>query len=76
MMKHLTLWHTNDVHSHLEHWPRIFNFLKEKRTAADKENQSALFFDIGDFWTGSIRLLKERTGLRIRTYLTNCRMMW
>ncbi|MCE8101817.1 bifunctional metallophosphatase/5'-nucleotidase, partial [Listeria monocytogenes] len=47
MMKHLTLWHTNDVHSHLEHWPRIFNFLKEKRTAADKENQSALFFDIG-----------------------------
>lgn len=51
-MKHLTLWHTNDVHSHLEHWPRIFNFLKEKRTAADKENQSALFLILVIFGPG------------------------
>lgn len=44
-MKRLTIWHTNDIHSHLEKWPRIFAFLREKRMAA----QDDLFFDIGDF---------------------------
>ncbi|EUJ43061.1 bifunctional metallophosphatase/5'-nucleotidase [Paenilisteria rocourtiae] len=44
-MKRLTIWHTNDIHSHLEKWPRIFTFLREKRLAM----QGDLFFDIGDF---------------------------
>ncbi|WP_163654726.1 bifunctional UDP-sugar hydrolase/5'-nucleotidase [Listeria sp. PSOL-1] len=48
-MKHLTIWHTNDIHSHLEHWPRIFAFLKGKKLAAQKKQEQALFFDIGDF---------------------------
>ncbi|AQY50081.1 Ser/Thr protein phosphatase family protein [Listeria weihenstephanensis FSL R9-0317] len=41
----LTIWHTNDIHSHLEKWPRIFAFLREKRLASNDD----LFFDIGDF---------------------------
>ncbi|WP_239257044.1 bifunctional metallophosphatase/5'-nucleotidase [Listeria ilorinensis] len=45
-MKRLTIWHTNDVHSHLEHWPRIFSFLRKKRIEAE---ENALFFDIGDY---------------------------
>ncbi|EUJ22516.1 putative metallophosphoesterase yunD [Listeria grandensis FSL F6-0971] len=44
-MKQWTIWHTNDIHSHLEKWPRIFAFLREKRLAATDD----LFFDIGDF---------------------------
>ncbi len=45
-MKQLQIWHTNDIHSHLENWPRIKTFLAEKR----QENASnSLLFDIGDF---------------------------
>ncbi|MBC2316281.1 bifunctional metallophosphatase/5'-nucleotidase [Listeria booriae] len=44
-MERLTIWHTNDIHSHLDKWPRIFTFLREKRLAAKDD----LFFDIGDF---------------------------
>ncbi|CAM2363092.1 bifunctional UDP-sugar hydrolase/5'-nucleotidase [Listeria seeligeri] len=69
-MKHLTLWHTNDVHSHLEHWPRIFAFLKEKRTIASKEGDSALFFDIGDF-LDRVHPLTEGTNGLANTDLLN-----
>ncbi|WP_408869077.1 bifunctional metallophosphatase/5'-nucleotidase [Brochothrix campestris] len=41
----LKLYHTNDIHSHLENWPKIHRFL----TAKKKEASPALFFDIGDF---------------------------
>ncbi|WP_088815749.1 MULTISPECIES: bifunctional UDP-sugar hydrolase/5'-nucleotidase [Listeria] len=45
-MKKLQIWHTNDIHSHLENWPRIKTFLAEKK----EENASdSLLFDIGDF---------------------------
>ncbi|EUJ32432.1 Ser/Thr protein phosphatase [Listeria floridensis FSL S10-1187] len=48
-MKRLTIWHTNDVHSHLEHWPRISSFLKAEKRAAREKAENVLFFDIGDF---------------------------
>lgn len=70
MKKRLTLWHTNDIHSHLEKWPRIFSFLKEKRTAANKENKSALFFDIGDF-LDRVHPLTEGTNGLANTDLLN-----
>lgn len=73
-MKHLNFMATNVIHSHLEHWPRIFNFLKEKRTAADKENQSALFFDIGDF-LDRVHPLTEGTNGLANTDLLNPRRM-
>lgn len=48
-MKKLTLWHTNDIHSHFENWPQIIAFLQAKREQADSSGEAALFFDIGDF---------------------------
>lgn len=45
-MKELQIWHTNDIHSHLENWPRIQLFLQDKK---ENNPESSLFFDIGDF---------------------------
>ncbi|MDQ0206617.1 bifunctional metallophosphatase/5'-nucleotidase [Alkalicoccobacillus murimartini] len=40
--KHLTLFHTNDIHSDFHHWPGIVRYVKEHRT------QDTLFLDLGD----------------------------
>lgn len=73
-MKHLEtihIYHTNDVHSHLENWPRIQQFLEERKKRHLKGSEDTFLFDIGDFvdrWhplseatkgKGNTRLLNE-----------------
>lgn len=65
------IYHTNDVHSHLENWPRIHQFLEERKKEHQNEAEDTFLFDIGDFvdrWhplsegtkgKGNIRLLNE-----------------
>ncbi|KYD30208.1 bifunctional UDP-sugar hydrolase/5'-nucleotidase [Geobacillus sp. FSL W8-0032] len=43
------LYHTNDVHSHFEHWPQIARFLSERRKEHRARNEAMLLFDVGDF---------------------------
>jgi 5'-nucleotidase len=43
------VYHTNDVHSHFEYWPRISYFLAERRQKHQQRNETMLLFDIGDF---------------------------
>jgi 5'-nucleotidase len=43
------VYHTNDVHSHFEYWPRISYFLAEQRQKHRQRNETMLLFDIGDF---------------------------
>ncbi|MCM2675482.1 bifunctional metallophosphatase/5'-nucleotidase [Alkalicoccobacillus plakortidis] len=40
--KHLTLFHTNDIHSDFNQWPGIVRYVKEHRT------KDSLFVDLGD----------------------------
>ncbi|MDP4085629.1 MAG: bifunctional UDP-sugar hydrolase/5'-nucleotidase [Bacillota bacterium] len=48
-MEKIHIYHTNDIHSHLEYWSRIREFLqKQKEEYIDQENEVFLF-DIGDF---------------------------
>ncbi|MCW0952548.1 bifunctional metallophosphatase/5'-nucleotidase [Weissella ceti] len=42
------LLHTNDMHSHLERWPRIRRFLKASRSNANRAGMTSYTFDIGD----------------------------
>jgi 2',3'-cyclic-nucleotide 2'-phosphodiesterase (5'-nucleotidase family) len=65
------IYHTNDVHSHLEHWPRIHQFLVESKKRHLTQAEEMFLFDIGDFvdrWhpfseatkgKGNTRLLNE-----------------
>ena len=53
-MKHsktetLHIYHTNDIHSHFENWPRISEYLLQKRSEHEQQKESCLVFDIGDF---------------------------
>ena len=42
------IYHTNDLHSHLEHWPSIHALLAERRRWHEESGDEVLIFDIGD----------------------------
>ncbi|MGM7702659.1 bifunctional metallophosphatase/5'-nucleotidase [Pseudalkalibacillus sp. Hm43] len=44
----LHLYHTNDLHSHLEQWPKIMGFLKQQQQIHDQNGECVIRFDIGD----------------------------
>lgn len=44
-----TILHTNDLHSHVEHWPRIANWIKTRRAQLQAAGHFVLTFDVGDF---------------------------
>ncbi|WP_226643496.1 bifunctional metallophosphatase/5'-nucleotidase [Mesobacillus subterraneus] len=42
------IYHTNDLHSHLEHWPSIHKLVTERRRWHEEMGDEVLVFDIGD----------------------------
>ncbi|MCF6138554.1 bifunctional metallophosphatase/5'-nucleotidase [Pseudalkalibacillus berkeleyi] len=44
----LHLYHTNDLHSHLDQWPKIMGFLKQQQQKHDEAKECVVRFDIGD----------------------------
>lgn len=47
-MEIIHIYHTNDLHSHFEHWPRIHSFLKERKEWHEEAGDEVLLLDIGD----------------------------
>lgn len=47
-METIHILHTNDIHSHLENWPRIANELRKQRAEKKGSGETVLTFDIGD----------------------------
>lgn len=48
MSEIIHLYHTNDFHSHFENWPRIVEFLKERRALHQETGEESIVLDIGD----------------------------
>ena len=48
-METIHIYHTNDVHSHLDHWLRIQQFLQKQKQLHKKAGDEVFLFDIGDF---------------------------
>ncbi|GLY09542.1 bifunctional metallophosphatase/5'-nucleotidase [Pseudobacillus badius] len=48
MKETIHIYHTNDLHSHFENWPRIRRFLQERRKWHEEAGESVFIFDIGD----------------------------
>ncbi|WP_209125034.1 bifunctional UDP-sugar hydrolase/5'-nucleotidase [Alkalihalobacillus sp. BA299] len=44
----LFIYHTNDIHSHFEHWPKIVEFIKKQRSFHGRKHEEMVYFDIGD----------------------------
>ncbi|MGG4169585.1 bifunctional UDP-sugar hydrolase/5'-nucleotidase [Rossellomorea vietnamensis] len=42
------IYHTNDLHSHFENWPRIRDFLKQRKQKHVNDGETVYLFDIGD----------------------------
>ena len=42
------IYHTNDLHSHLEHWPSIHKLVAERRRWHEESGDEVFVFDIGD----------------------------
>ncbi|MBK3496157.1 bifunctional metallophosphatase/5'-nucleotidase [Viridibacillus sp. YIM B01967] len=49
MFETIHFYHTNDVHSHFEHWPRIHKFLVTRKEWHIEAGDSCFVFDIGDY---------------------------
>ncbi|MFD1485574.1 bifunctional metallophosphatase/5'-nucleotidase [Lacticaseibacillus baoqingensis] len=47
-MAELVILHTNDLHSHMDHWPRIARWLQARRAAAIARGAAVLVVDDGD----------------------------
>lgn len=66
MLQKLWLYHTNDLHSHFENWPRIAAYIKEKRQVHDQ----MLLFDIGDHMD-RVNLVSEADYGKVNVKLLN-----
>ncbi|MFC5466916.1 bifunctional metallophosphatase/5'-nucleotidase [Lederbergia graminis] len=49
MIEKIHIYHTNDLHSHFENWPRIEAFIKQRKQQHELEGEEVFLFDIGDF---------------------------
>ena len=48
MSEIIHIYHTNDLHSHFTHWPRIQTLLTERREWHEEAGDACLVLDIGD----------------------------
>ncbi len=48
MIETIHIFHTNDVHSHFEYWPRMQYYIKEQRKAFARLGEPSFLLDIGD----------------------------
>ncbi|GAK48005.1 5'-nucleotidase [Secundilactobacillus oryzae JCM 18671] len=48
MSDNLKIFHTNDLHSHLENWPKIRRYINAQRAQFRAAGDSVFTFDIGD----------------------------
>ncbi|KAA6475269.1 bifunctional metallophosphatase/5'-nucleotidase [Bacillus swezeyi] len=48
MREKLHIYHTNDLHSHFENWPKIADYIQTQRQKHAAEHEEVLLFDIGD----------------------------
>ena len=68
-MEKLTIFHTNDMHSHLTYWPRIARELSNQRKRSEETGESVLIFDSGDAGDRIHSLTEATNGLFISSLL-------
>ncbi len=48
-METIHIYHTNDLHSHFERWPRIHQWLSQHKKWYQEAGDEVFLFDVGDF---------------------------
>lgn len=49
MLEEIVIFHTNDLHSHLENWPKIRRYLIRQKEIYSRTGKTVLTIDLGDF---------------------------
>ncbi|MBS4200181.1 bifunctional metallophosphatase/5'-nucleotidase [Bacillus sp. FJAT-49732] len=49
MKEKIHIYHTNDLHSHFENWPKIQSFLAKRKVFHESKGEDVFIFDCGDF---------------------------
>lgn len=62
MVEIIHIYHTNDLHSHFEHWPRIVSFLQTRKKWHNEAGEDFFLFDIGDHADRSHPLTEATNG--------------
>lgn len=62
-MEHVFFLHTNDLHSHLEKWPKIRRYLTERRQTIEQHGDKVVVLDLGDFIDRTHPLSEATNGL-------------
>ncbi|MDQ0162058.1 bifunctional metallophosphatase/5'-nucleotidase [Aeribacillus alveayuensis] len=70
MLHKIHVYHTNDLHSHFENWPKIAHYLKERQIIHEQNGEEFLLFDIGDHVDRS-QPLSEATAGKANVSLLN-----
>ncbi|KUP05784.1 5'-nucleotidase [Bacillus coahuilensis m2-6] len=70
MKETIHIYHTNDLHSHFEQWPKIKRYLHEKKKDHSVHNETVFMFDIGDH-ADRFHPLTEGTGGKGNIQLMN-----
>lgn len=53
MLEKLRLYHTNDLHSHFENWPKIVHYIEQKRNEHEKTGRKHSYSTSAIIWTDS-----------------------
>lgn len=61
-MEKIVLLHTNDLHSHFEHWPKIRRFFAQRKKRLEQEGATVFQLDLGDFVDRSHPLTESTNG--------------
>ncbi len=48
LIETIHFFHTNDLHSHFDYWPRMQYYIKEQRLAYAKQGEPSFLLDVGD----------------------------
>lgn len=48
VLQTIHVYHTNDLHSHFENWPKIAQYLLERKSFHKKNKEDVILLDIGD----------------------------
>lgn len=69
-MEEIVILHTNDLHSHLEKWPRMRRYLLGEKQRLENQGKTVVTLDLGDF-SDRVHPLTEATNGRANTLLMN-----
>lgn len=48
MLEKIHIFHTNDLHSHFENWPRMQSYIRAQRQMLANEQETSFLMDVGD----------------------------